>query len=244
MTLPQACCTLKPVESSYTPKGKDTKLGDLVIYETGDSLSPNLLICLYDIFGVHPVTQQVCDKLGDAGWRVIMPDFFRGKPFPQENFPPKDRQIIMDFVSTTGSWDKVVRQDMVQLFQHYQSQGVKKIGTFGFCWGSKMGVQVAKEFATETSAAVLIHPAFVAPEEGDKVLTPVLSLPTKDDDDMVAFNEKVKARFGEDGSGHHRFEDIHHGFCSARGDLENELNRKRVDEALALTNAFFKRHMK
>jgi len=102
MSLPNACCTLKPVESTYTPKGKETTLGDLVIYETGDSTSPNLLICFYDIFGFHPVTKQVCDKLGEAGWRVVMPDFFRGKPFPLENFPPKDRQLIMDFVSTIG----------------------------------------------------------------------------------------------------------------------------------------------
>lgn len=61
---------------------------------------------------------------------------------------------------------------------------------------------------------------------------------------QVPFYEKVKARFGEDGSGHHRFVDVPHGFCAARGNMEDELNRKRVDEALTLTHKFFSKQLK
>jgi len=90
MSLSKTCCTLPPVESSYIPKGTESVLGDLGLYETGDLSSDRLLICAYDIFGIHPVTKQFCDKLGTSGFRVVMPDFFRGKPFPSENFPPAE----------------------------------------------------------------------------------------------------------------------------------------------------------
>lgn len=35
------------------------------------------------------------------------------------------------------------------------------------------------------------------------------------------------------------FDDMHHGFCAARGDYTNELNAKRANEAIQLTVNFF-----
>jgi dienelactone hydrolase len=91
MSIPKACCTLPPVESNYEPKGTISTLdGGLEVYETGVVDSERLLLCTYDIFGFHPVTKQFCDKLGSAGYRVVMPDYFRGQAFSLENFPPKE----------------------------------------------------------------------------------------------------------------------------------------------------------
>lgn len=92
MSLPEACCTLPPVSSHYDPQGSEITVGnDLKIYETKDKSSKVVLICAYDIFGYHPNTKQFADKLNSGGvFRVVMPDFFRGKPFSLENFPPKE----------------------------------------------------------------------------------------------------------------------------------------------------------
>ena len=60
---------------------------------------------------------------------------------------------------------------------------------------------------------------------------------------QVPFYNILKANLGEDKCAHHRFDDMHHGFCAARGDLTNDLNRKRVDEALDLLHQFFKKHV-
>ncbi|OXA56734.1 uncharacterized AIM2 family protein C30D10.14 [Folsomia candida] len=244
MYFPTSCCTLPPVESNYTPTGSNVQLEDFSVYETGDTKSYKLLICLYDIFGFHPVTKQFCDKLSSSGFRVVMPDFFRGKPFPSETYPPKDRQVLVDFVTTSGSWEKVVKGDLCKLFEHYRGQGVGQIGMFGFCWGALMCVSASCEYSSDIKAIALIHPSLVKDEDGDRVMTPVLVLPASGDADMVPFYEKVKARFGEDGSGHHRFVDVPHGFCAARGNMEDELNRKRVDEALTLTHKFFSKQLK
>lgn len=35
-------------------------------------------------------TRQVCDTLAAAGFNVAMPDFFKGKPWLLERFPPQD----------------------------------------------------------------------------------------------------------------------------------------------------------
>ena len=82
-------------------------VGDLSIYETGSGnkvviviygmarslarLDRHGLIALArarnvvsidtDIFGLHPNTYQFCDRLAAAGLRVLLPDFFRGKPY-------------------------------------------------------------------------------------------------------------------------------------------------------------------
>ena len=88
MSLTKPCCTLPAVESDYVATGKEVQLGDMIIYETGDATSKRLLISVYDIFGFHPNSKQLCDKIGQTGFRVIMPDFFRGSPWNSNNFPP------------------------------------------------------------------------------------------------------------------------------------------------------------
>jgi dienelactone hydrolase len=41
-----------------------------------------------------------------------------------------------------------------------------------------------------------------------------------------------------------RFDDMHHGFCAARGDWTNELQAKRASEAVGIVTDFFKMHLK
>ncbi len=44
-------------------------------------------------------------------------------------------------------------------------------------------------------------------------------------------------------SEHYRFEDMHHGFCAARGDYSDELQARRANEAIRMVSAFFKRNL-
>ncbi len=48
---------------------------------------------------------------------------------------------------------------------------------------------------------------------------------------------------GEENTGHHRFEDMFHGFAGARGDWKDELQKKRADEAISLVYNFMKKHL-
>jgi dienelactone hydrolase len=93
----------------------------------------------------------------------------------------------MNFVSTKGSWEKVVKSDMEKVIQHYKQEGgIKKIGIFGFCWGGKICIEASDELSEDIRAAVLIHPAFVVTEDADRVKSPTLVIPTRDEADFVS----------------------------------------------------------
>ena len=59
---------------------------------TGPSDANKGIIIIYDIFGYFPQTLQGADILGTSDdaqkYRVFIPDWFGGKPFPIEKFPP------------------------------------------------------------------------------------------------------------------------------------------------------------
>lgn len=68
------CYTLPPCESNYTPKGSLTKLDDgMDVYLVGDKGSSKGIVFQYDIFGMHPCSQQVADLLAAQGFRVAIP---------------------------------------------------------------------------------------------------------------------------------------------------------------------------
>merc|ERR1712038_1745798 len=61
----------------YKEKGTVEKVGDLDIYSVGQG--PKCIIWNYDIFGFDSGrSRQMCDLLADAGYLVIMPDYYRG----------------------------------------------------------------------------------------------------------------------------------------------------------------------
>ncbi|EED82516.1 predicted protein [Postia placenta Mad-698-R] len=88
-----ACCSIPPVRSDYTPKGSYKSYpGFTKVYVTGPTTPGNVaLICVYDIFGFKPQTQQGADILADQlNAHVVMPDFFEpDAPWPADKFPPK-----------------------------------------------------------------------------------------------------------------------------------------------------------
>ena len=60
---------------------------------------------------------------------------------------------------------------------------------------------------------------------------------------QIPFYEILKKNLGEDKCEHHRFHDMHHGFCGARGDFKDETNVKRVNEVISLLQKFFGKHV-
>jgi len=73
------------------PRGELITLGgDLPCYEVGQG--EKAIIVVYDIFGFkNNRTKKVCDMISDHGYRVILPDFFRGTDVLEEFggvFPP------------------------------------------------------------------------------------------------------------------------------------------------------------
>lgn len=95
------------------------------------------------------------------------------------------RSEIMEFVSTTGSWENVVKKDLFTVIEHYKKEGATSFGIFGFCWGGKVSIKAIAELDDIKSAA-LLHPSFLENADAEAVKGPVLFLPTKDEADLVS----------------------------------------------------------
>ena len=90
----------------------------------------------------------------------------------------------MEFVSTKGSWENVVKRDLLNVIEHYRKEGVTSFGVFGFCWGGKMSIQAVSE-VDDIKASALLHPAFLQNSDAETVKHPVIFLPSKDEPDLV-----------------------------------------------------------
>jgi dienelactone hydrolase len=77
MSVSDTCCSRDPFESDYTPKGAKVSVNGMDMYVVGDQNDVTLM-GVYDIFGFHNNTLQFCDALSNAGFRVVVPDFFYG----------------------------------------------------------------------------------------------------------------------------------------------------------------------
>jgi len=82
-------------EVDFVAQGRDFKLGNISIYETLDTTPKGLLIAVYDIFGDTANTRLFSDLLAQAyGFRIVVPDFFRGVPWDHTKWPPKYAPLI------------------------------------------------------------------------------------------------------------------------------------------------------
>jgi hypothetical protein len=89
-------------------------------------LSEWLLIA--DIFGIQKPTQQGADILATTlGCRLVMPDFFRGKPWELSKFPPPDKDEFLKWIGAT-QWPQV-EPDLLKVIGHLREEGSKKFGT-------------------------------------------------------------------------------------------------------------------
>jgi dienelactone hydrolase len=209
---------------------------------TTSTLTKRGLIYIPDIFGPHPNAYQIADEFAErGGYCVIIPDFFRGSHWPLNSFPPPngfDSPEWMEFISkmTSPSYQQEsLKPKIQQAIAILQSLGVTSIAAVGFCWGGSLAMQALTEGLIVAAASP--HPSFLTTDMMTKIQGPVCLLPTKDDGQMLDLKAAAES------TGHrvvyHYFEDIHHGFCSARANFEDELNRTRTKQAVDIMIKFF-----
>ncbi|KAI8881755.1 alpha/beta-hydrolase [Backusella circina FSU 941] len=238
MSYSKACCSIPPVASNYSPVGTIENFGDLPVYSTGPKDSKNVVLVFYDIFGFHNNTKQFCDILAkNCGWRVVLPDFFRGNALTEEFFTTHSREELIAWVTANGSLP-VVKPDVQRVEEQLKADGAVAGTMVGFCWGAKIASQLTHTESFFIGAS-LIHPSFVENSDAEGANAPILAIPTKDEPDMTEYMEILyKKPFGSKCQ-HHRFDDMFHGFCASRGVFDNEENRKRANDAIQLTVNFF-----
>lgn len=136
-----ACRSIPPVQASYEPQGTIKEYGDFKkVYIVGPEKTKRALVCVFDIFGYWPQTQQGADILAKTlNAKVFMPDFFEPhKAFPQEDFPPntpEKKTKLQEFFQTVAKLDVAVTKTK-KLGLLLKAEGFDQIGVYAFCWGT------------------------------------------------------------------------------------------------------------
>ena len=214
---------------------------DMFVFGGEAAKEREIIVVAYDIFGLHSNVFQLCDRLESAGFCVVLPDFFRGKPWPLNE--PIDREALMKWISEAGSWE-VVLNDVNAMFDYLKENGysTNKVGFVGFCWGGKQAFRLAAD--PRFAACATAHPSFLTEEDAQNAKVPLAVLLSKDEPDLESVKKILLAKPFGDRCVWDRFDNMHHGWCTARGDWSNEVQAARASEALNIFANFFRQELK
>ncbi|KAJ3113221.1 hypothetical protein HK098_007790, partial [Nowakowskiella sp. JEL0407] len=265
------CCSLPPIKTDdYTPLGEWKELAGMKTYVTGHN-SKKVIVGIYDIFGYYPQVLQGADLLASQGYKVVIPDFFRGNPYPADKFPlysspikhgvPPEEYGIQYFLSNTSridffafSMEKFVnflgdignfekRQvDLVAIANELRQDGAEKIGLYGLCWGGKVAI-LAGSGQNGYDAVAQMHPARMNPEDALNLIIPVATF-ISEDEPVEVFNKFVEIANTKDFKEFNSFgqyRDMHHGFGGSRANLKDPRNAEAFNDVYSKVADFFKK---
>ncbi|KAK9469172.1 Alpha/Beta hydrolase protein [Lipomyces arxii] len=229
-------CDIIPIPEftpDYTPKGEYELLDSRKVYVVGNPKASYAVICIYDIFGLHKNTFQGADYLAtgttDAPL-VVMPDFFNGKPVDPDGGP----EARTEWMNKNNAVNHIPFVETVLKWIKRQYPSIKTIGLYGFCWGGKVALMCAK--MQTVGAVALIHPSRLVESDSKGIENfPVLIIASKDES-VESMDAVVKNLQNVE---YLRYDDVHHGWCAARGDWGVPLQKQRAEEAMMKTNEFF-----
>jgi len=138
----------------------------------GETQAPALVV-LQEWWGINEHMKSVGQRLSQAGYRVLLPDLFRG----QVTQDKAQAQKLM----TGLDWADAVHQDLRGAVQFLKQSG-QKVGVLGFCMGGALSIATAVH-APECDAAVCFYgipPAELADPQEVKI--PILAHFAKSDD--------------------------------------------------------------
>ncbi len=243
----KACCDggLPSKCNGGEPGGKVIELQSfagkpaLPCYEVGEG--DKAVIAVYDIFGFteNKRTRLVCDEIARAGYRVILPDFYRGTDVLKEfgTFPPAGGiEAVGEWVTRVAPFDQTVREVNEVVVKHLQGKGAKSIGVLGFCWGGK--IAVLSSTSELIKAGVGIHPSFLSPDDCEKITSPQMFLTAGNDPPIDPVWEAMSHKPFFDKCFRKCFKDMSHGW-SLRADMNDPVQGNQANEAIQLAIQHF-----
>ncbi|KAM3353599.1 hypothetical protein ACQJBY_024639 [Aegilops geniculata] len=208
-------------------------------YVTGPVHSHRSIVQASDIFGFEaPLLRQAADKVAEAGYYVVVPDFFNGKPYtgdPSVNIT----QWIDDHSPVKAA------RDAKPIFATLKKEQKSIIGVGGYCWGGKFAVEIAK--MEEVKAIVISHPSSIVVEDMREVKCPIEILGAQNDTTtpqkfiyqflhaLCKRSDKVPY-FGK------IFPGVVHGFA-CRYNSTDPFAVRTAEQALALMLGWFKKYL-
>jgi dienelactone hydrolase len=253
-----ACCNAGPplVGGDYVEKGTFSEVqdsrGSIPIYTVGPSTPARKekenvsgILLLPDIFGFCEINRnifRIADRLAEWGYFVLLIDPFRGKPWThdRERFPPPPAQNIKEWIATHDDQEA----DVLSLCQKFlQDRGCHRCATIGFCWGASRALHAMTSVPNYYLCSLSFHPSNVAPEDVAAVEGPVMFCPCKDDQSLEPIADAIKDKQWAHDCILQRFDDMSHGFMTARGDWSDIAVGKRVEDAFSMMQTFLRKHL-
>ncbi|KAH1116278.1 hypothetical protein GYH30_045952 [Glycine max] len=146
------CCSNPPSLNPTGGGGHVDKVGGIDSYFTGSPHSKLAVLMLSDVFGYEaPNLRKLADKVGAAGYYVVVPDLLDGEPFNPQN---SDRPF--------PAWIKDCGERTHRMYYIF------------FFLSAKVVIELAKSKLIQT--AVLLHPSFISLDDIKGVDTPIAIL--------------------------------------------------------------------
>lgn len=234
---------------AWNDKGTVDQVGDMAVYRVGTST--RCVIWCHDIYGFEGGrTRELCDKLSEAGYLVLLPDFFRG------DWRDVEDPDLVDWIASQTDWYGQRQVEWVeQLLPYAKSLGALAFAAVGNCWGGYMVMRLSSY--GEFKAGVSLHPAITVVakhilkediyELFDEVQCPQLMITAGEDDD----NEKLGGlankvwgvmKFG-DKCEFREYPDMRHGW-TVRGDMRDAAVNGACRAAFNALLGFLGTHMR
>jgi len=212
--------------------GVVSRLGNLPVYEVGSG--DRVVIVLFDIYGFSPAnTRANCDAFAAAGFRVVMPDFFRGSGKGVDGF--------------TKPSDPGVTRDLQRVVEYVTEGGAQQIALFGFCWGGRQALLAASCQLYSFSACGGCHCSGMGGPDGaymlEKVKCPVIILQGNNDPDLAPIVDVVIEKSFYSRCVLRKFYDQPHGFAGSRGDRRDPFVAAAARQAIQIGIDFCNNNM-
>jgi carboxymethylenebutenolidase len=135
-----------------------------------DGAGPWPAVIVYmDAIGIRPAMQHVAERIGEAGYYVLLPDLFHRVEFDNRRgfglfADPASREDLMTRVMPSASGPNVAR-DTEALLAFLDTQPEVRhgpVGVTGYCMGGRLALYVAGRFGERIGAAAAYHAGGVA----------------------------------------------------------------------------------
>lgn len=199
------------------------------------------IVLLEEWWGVTPHIKDMAQKFATAGFRVLVPDLYRGRTAAVGD----EANHLMQGLD----FGDAANQDARGAVQYLKATGSPKVGVVGFCMGGALAI-LAAMYVPEVDAAVTFY-GFPPPEAGDpgQIKVPIQGHWAEHDQFFTPEgSRRIRERF-EEAHVPHEFHDYdaHHGFNNPNemgnaglGHYHPEADKKSMERAID----FLKNHLK
>ncbi|MGH9335601.1 MAG: dienelactone hydrolase family protein, partial [Vicinamibacteria bacterium] len=210
--------------------------GYLATPEGAESPLPGVIV-IHEWWGLNDNIRSMAERLAGEGYRALAVDLYGGVSAST----PDDAQKAMRAAMEKSD---ELTENLKQAYA-YLSEGGRKVGTIGWCFGGGWSLATALALPDDIDATVIYYGRLVTEKgELEKLRMPILGIFGAEDEgipvESVRAFESALQELGKDASVH-VYEGADHAFANPSG---QNYQAEEADDAWQKTIAFFAEHLK